>query len=88
MGAITSYQPQSTESTCGGGALQGGGFPYGEGPSREQRLDDKDRYEGCPLFSANTSNSSEASPVPMDGDHLPVLLPAVWTVVCPIQIPN
>jgi len=47
--------------------LQDGGRPYGEVPSREQRLDGKDGYEGCLLFSANASRSSEASPVPMMG---------------------
>ena len=69
MGVSPSNQLQSTESICGGGALQGGGLPYGEEPRREQRLDDK---KGCSLSSSNASNSSEASPVPMDGEHLPV----------------
>ena len=85
-GPLPSNKFKSPKQICGGGTLQDGRLPSGEGPSGEQGLDGKDRYEGCLFSSANRSYSPSISPVSLEGDHLPVSLPAIWTFLCPLHI--
>ena len=82
-GLLPSNKSKSPKQICGGGILQDGRFPYGEGPSGEPGLDDKDRYKGHLFSSANRSYSPEIPPVSMDGDHLLVPLPAIRAFLCP-----
>ena len=82
----TSGELESTEQVHCGGALQDGGLPHDKGPGETRRLASQTRPERCLFSGSNTSQSSEISPILLAGNSVPISLPPIRSVMCPLHI--
>ena len=82
----TSYQPQKVERVGGTSALKDGRYGDTQGTVEGERLDGEGRSERCLLHHSNACRSSTISKVQGEITTLPVHLPTIWPVVCPMGL--
>jgi len=81
-----SYQPETVEQVGRNATFQNGGHPDPEGPVENRGLDGEGRLEGCLLHNSHSQSSPAVSPVPSSRSVLPVHLPPIRPVLCPVDI--
>ena len=72
------HQPKEVEFICDTRTLQNG---YAEGCPKTGRLDDNSRPKGCVLYDTNSTQSQTLAQIQVEGGHLPIQLPPIWSVV-------
>ena len=73
---------KGTEQIHTSRSLQDGGLSHGERVGETAGLGDESGFKGRILSSPNSPRPPQVPPVSVGGPDIPVLLPAVWPVMC------
>ena len=79
--AETCNKPEETKPVSEDRALQDGRHSHAERPAKSRRLDGQDRPERCIFHDPHGSGGPRIPPLPMEGQSIPVQLPAIRAVI-------
>ena len=78
--AETCDKPEAGKSVIEDQALQNGGHPYAQRPTKSRRLDGQNRLEGCLLHGLHGRGGQKVPLLPVERKGIPVQLPALRSV--------